>query len=277
MVSEAEYETFISELANAVKSIDMKVNFLGQQISEVKAEKSQFPKYFAADSDQMENELRSRGLLTKPEEGLQDDIRYSFSMFTNINEQGGLVPGLVGAHGPASLMELYQTMDLRGITFNYGWGWLSALKGGYNSKIADSKQSAAQIIKNIKEEAKKEHREDLEIRKTYQDLDRGQLQNELLLHELMPKEHNFSIYQTFKNGEWKDMYRILSSPTSDTYPDDWPSHLGRGESMSSFTNIPAHPMDIGKITVTRETKTERENYFPRRRGENNYNHSVTIS
>lgn len=151
MAREAEYETFISELANAVKSIDMKVNFLNQQISEVKADKSQFPKYFAADSDQMENELRARGLLTKPEEGLQDDVRYAFSMFTNINEKGDLIPGLVGAHGPATLMELYQTMDLRGLTFNYGWGWLSALKGGYNVGVQSGKEKAQKTIEEIRQ------------------------------------------------------------------------------------------------------------------------------
>jgi hypothetical protein len=43
-------------------------------------------------------------------------------------------------------MELYETMDLRGVIWNYGLGWISALKEGWNVGVHSGWHKAEKII-----------------------------------------------------------------------------------------------------------------------------------
>jgi hypothetical protein len=132
-----EYEERFKILGDEVTKIHKKLD-----------KKEKLPMYLAANTQQMLEELEAQGLLgAKPEEGLQDDFANAFRMFTDINERGDLMQGLVNDKGrPASLIDLYQTMDLRGVVWNYGLGWISALKGGYNSAVNDSKRQVQEYI-----------------------------------------------------------------------------------------------------------------------------------
>lgn len=182
----------IHELNHNVKSLE----------STIKTPKeSRDPIFIARTLDQMENELRERGRLYKPEAGLQDDLAASMSMFTNASEDGRLVPGLVGARGPASLMELYQTMDLRGLIWNYGLGWLSALKGGWNVAIDGDKTEAEKIIAD----SKKVHhpKEILEYLKASDELENYYKTRELeKSNELTKKSDELAFYSKTRKNEF---------------------------------------------------------------------------
>jgi len=108
------------------------------------AKNEKLPMYIAMNPQQMLEELETQGLLgLKPEEGLQDDLANAYRLFTDINERGDLMQGLTDGKGrPASFMDLMQTMDLRGVLWNYGLGYISALKGGYNIAMNDARQKA---------------------------------------------------------------------------------------------------------------------------------------
>lgn len=159
-------EELLYGLGATIHELNHNVKFLGENIKEQRPRESRDPVFIARTLDQMENELRERGRLYKPEAGLQDDFANALSMFTQLSEDGRLVPGLVGARGPASLMELYQTMDLRGVIWNYGLGWLSALKGGFNQAIDSGRTNAKKIIGVTKAETRVNPSELLEYLKS---------------------------------------------------------------------------------------------------------------
>jgi hypothetical protein len=115
----------------------------------LKAGKSILPNYFG-NKDQIIEELEAQGYGKKDEPGLQDDLHDAFRMFTEVTPEGRLVEGLQHGNRPASLMELYQTMDLRGLIWNYGLGWISAFKGGYNVGAESGKDNAKKFIDNVR-------------------------------------------------------------------------------------------------------------------------------
>ena len=147
----ADEQEFLNALVSGVKSLDMKVQFLGKEIAEVKSKKQELPTYFGS-REQIVEELEAQHFFTKDQPGIQDDIDKAFRMFTQTTPGGDLLSGLVNEHGqPASLMEMYKTMDLRGVVWNYFVGWGSALKGGWNSAIATAEDNAKKTIKEIYE------------------------------------------------------------------------------------------------------------------------------
>jgi hypothetical protein len=119
----------------------------------LKWEREQWP-YTLGTVQQEINLARDAGLLgRKEEEGLQDDLDNTFHMFTDITPEGALKEGLQGRHGgPAPLMELYETMDLRGVIWNYGLGWLSSLKGGWNIEIDKAESKTKDLIDKLIDE-----------------------------------------------------------------------------------------------------------------------------
>jgi len=116
----------------------------------IKWEREQWP-YTLGTLQQEINLARDAGLLGRKEEpGLQDDLDNAFRMFTDITPEGALKEGLQGKQGgPASLMELYETMDLRGVIWNYGLGWISTLKEGWNIEMDKAEGRAKEFISNV--------------------------------------------------------------------------------------------------------------------------------
>jgi hypothetical protein len=153
MVSEGEYLNALGEKLNEVSSVvqaqSSALQSLGKEMTEIKSKKQELPTYFGS-KEQIHEELERQGVFAEPEEGLQDDFNNAFRMFTEVSARGDLVPGLqIGGH-PASLMDLYQTMDLRGLVWNYGVGWISALKGGWNSAIGAKRKEAEDYINDLR-------------------------------------------------------------------------------------------------------------------------------
>ena len=120
---------------------------LAIEISKFRERKEEeLPKYFG-NVDQIQEELEQQGKFgPKAAPGWQDDFHAAFKMFTQLNDRGDLIEGLQLGGRPPTLMELYQTMDLRGVVWNYGLGWLSALKGGWNEAIEHGKNRSHKII-----------------------------------------------------------------------------------------------------------------------------------
>jgi len=148
----ATVEEYVQDHHQRIGGIEEVLNSLRGKVSKLKEEMPEdLPWYFAKTPRQMQEELEKQGVFTKEQPGLQDDFDNAFRMFTQVNERGELIQGLTGARGPASLIELYQTMDLRGLLWNYGIGWVSALKGGYNVGTDAGKKKAEGTIKEIRE------------------------------------------------------------------------------------------------------------------------------
>ncbi len=148
----ATVEEYVQDHHQRIGGIEGDLRFLDKEISKIKKESAEeLPMYLAKTPKAMQEQLEKMGVFTKEQPGLQDDFDNAFRMFTQVNEFGQLIQGLTGAHGPASLIELYQTMDLRGLIWNYGLGWISALKGGYNVGVESGKDSAKKIIQEVKE------------------------------------------------------------------------------------------------------------------------------
>lgn len=144
MVTEAEY---LQALGNELLRVDGKVESIAKALEGLKPEKQELPMYLARNTDQMQEELEKQGKFTKEQPGWQDDLDNMSRLFTQVNEKGELIQGLTDGHGnPASLMQLYQTMDLRGVIWNYGLGWISALKGGFNIGVESGRQRAKKSI-----------------------------------------------------------------------------------------------------------------------------------
>lgn len=153
MVSEGEYLNALGEKLNEVSSVvqthHSDMQSLARQLAELKAQKSELPNYFG-NRAQIIEELEAQGYYKKDQPGLQDDVDNTFRMFTEVTPEGRLVEGLQHGNRPATLIELYQTMDLRGLVWNYGVGWISALKGGWNSAIGAKKKEAEDFINNLR-------------------------------------------------------------------------------------------------------------------------------
>jgi len=139
----------MNEISSVVISQKDSINSLDRELMALKAGKSILPNYFG-NKDQIIEELEAQGYGKKDEPGLQDDLHDAFRMFTEVTPEGRLVEGLQHGNRPASLMELYQTMDLRGLIWNYGLGWISAFKGGYNVGAESGKDNAKKFIDNVR-------------------------------------------------------------------------------------------------------------------------------
>jgi len=150
----------INEISSFVNSQNASIQSLDRELIALKSGKNILPNYFG-NKDQIIEELEAQGYGKKDEPGLQDDLYDAFRMFTEVTPEGRLVEGLQHGNRPASLMELYQTMDLRGLIWNYGLGWISAFKGGYNIGAESGKDNAKKIIKEIKEKIQVPHAKDL--------------------------------------------------------------------------------------------------------------------
>lgn len=150
MVSEEEYVQTINSLAGGFKDLGHVVQTQEKRLERLEKDKpEELPWYLAKNPKQMQEQLEKMGVFEKEEAGLQDNIDNAFRMFTQVNERGELIQGLSGAHGPASLMEMYQTMDIRGVVWNYGLGWLSALKGGWNIETNAGEKKAQDFIDGL--------------------------------------------------------------------------------------------------------------------------------
>lgn len=148
----ATVEEYVQDHHQRIGGIEEVLNSLQGKVSKLKEEKLEdLPWYFAKTPMQMQEELEKQGVFTKEQPGLQDDFDNAFRLFTQVNERGELIQGLTGARGPTSLIELYQTMDLRGLIWNYGLGWISALKGGYNIGAESGRDNAKKIIEKVRE------------------------------------------------------------------------------------------------------------------------------
>jgi len=127
-----------------IESLEQSNKVFKEKLQEVTG----LPKYFGG-REQIFEELEAQGMLGREEPGLQDDFDNAFRMFTEVNPKGQLIQGLQISGRPATLMELYQTMDLRGVIWNYGIGCLSALKGGWNSEISAAEKKSNDFIDEL--------------------------------------------------------------------------------------------------------------------------------
>lgn len=150
----------INEISNVVSSQNASLQSLDRELIALKAGKNILPNYFG-NKDQIIEELEAQGYGKKDEPGLQDDLDNAFRMFTEVTPEGRLVEGLQHGNRPATLMELFQTMDLRGLIWNYGLGWISAFKGGYNIGAESGKDDAKKFIKEVKEKIQVPHAKEL--------------------------------------------------------------------------------------------------------------------
>ncbi|MEM5872560.1 MAG: hypothetical protein QXD55_01735 [Candidatus Aenigmatarchaeota archaeon] len=139
----------LNQYGEKIGRLEAGFQILAEKISkrEEREKEEMLPFYLAKNPQEMHNQLEKMGWFTPKEEGLQDDFANAFRLFTEVNDRGDLIPGL-----KPSLISLYQTMDLRGLIWNYGIGWLSALKGGWNSEIAARKRKASDFIDKLVEE-----------------------------------------------------------------------------------------------------------------------------
>jgi len=151
-MAEEELKEYLNEKFGQVGEI---LKSHESEISKLKKEKpEELPWYLAKNPKQMKEQLEIQGMLgLKEEAGLQDNFDNVGRMFTEMNFRGDLQEGLTNERGqPASLMELYRTMDLRGVLWNYGLGWISALKGGWNIETAAGEKRAQAFIDELREE-----------------------------------------------------------------------------------------------------------------------------
>lgn len=105
--------------------------------------------------------LEKMGILAgKPRKGIPDDLRHALRMFTDTNYLGLILPGIEGEKGkPPSLAELYKTADAIGVAWNYGLGWISSLREGWNEAGVEGERRGVELIKALKEESKKNIKE----------------------------------------------------------------------------------------------------------------------
>jgi len=136
---------YLKNLGEKLGEHDKVLNSIAGKISKIeKEQEGKLPMYLAKNPQEMHDQLEKMGWFTPKEEGLQDDFANAFRMFTEVNDRGDLIPGL-----KPSLISLYQTMDLRGLIWNYGLGWISALKGGYNAGIESAKGEGKKKVEEI--------------------------------------------------------------------------------------------------------------------------------
>jgi hypothetical protein len=221
-------------------------DILKKHEGEIKSLKEQekLPWYLAKNPKQMYDQLEKMGIFNPSEEGLQDDLANAGRLFTETNDRGDLVPGL-----DPSLIRLFQTMDLRGVLWNYGLGAISAFKGGRNVQIAKGRRDADVRIENVRKEVNSNS--EIENIKNYINSQadfnelRGQVipvidpaTNNVVSYIHGPRSNppnNVTVYSTYDKDTkgWEPYVRQESTPTADTYPDYWISPKGDGHSNGS--------------------------------------------
>jgi len=201
------------EVSSVVSSQNASLQSLEKELIALKSGKSNLPNYFG-NKDQIIEELEAQGYGKKDEPGLQDDLHDAFRMFTEVTPEGRLVEGLQHGNRPASLTELFQTMDLRGLIWNYGLGWISAFKGGYNIGAESGKDNAKNFIKEVKEKTIVNTKELAEFMKNSYDLDdmgdaKNMLSDQAKMQRYINHKKTWEEYnQTFKKPRQKRTYKV---------------------------------------------------------------------
>jgi hypothetical protein len=164
-------------------------------------------------------------------------------------------------------------MDLRGLLWNYGVGWVSALKGGWNSAIGAKRKEAEDFINDLRKRRMESDlrpeseklKEFLDYTKTCEELfnryyNSGNIEES---NKSSSPEHKATFYKWKKGKDGKSrkykVGEIVSTSLLDTY--NWPqSDFRGGDNRSTSSRISVSPVKIDGITVERTVKKEREKY-----------------
>jgi len=145
-MADEELVKYLIQQSEEIEELHQKERALKEKLEEA----SGLPKYFGG-RKQIIEELEAQHYFTKDKPGLPDDEDRAFRMFTQTTPGGDLLSGLVNERGqPATFIDILKTMDLRGLLWNYGVGWVSALKGGWNIALDEAQVNAHNIIDNVR-------------------------------------------------------------------------------------------------------------------------------